>query len=83
MRGRRDANERAIVQALVGCGCVVDRVEGKPYDLVVGRAFQNYLLEVKTRNGTLRASQVKFRREWRGQYAIVRTAEQAIAAVGL
>jgi hypothetical protein len=80
---RRDANEGEIVTALQCVGCDIDYAERKPYDLVVGRAGQTYLLEVKTRKGRLRQSQIDFERDWRGHYAVVRTVEQALTAVGL
>lgn len=80
---RRDEVEPQIVTALQKAGCSVDYAERKPYDLVIGRAGETYLLEVKTRKGRLRDSQVKFEKEWDGHYAIVRTAEAALKAVGL
>ena len=80
---RRDANEREIIAALERAGCVVDRVERRPYDLVVGRGYQNFLLECKAKKGALRASQTQFRRRWFGQYAVVRSPEEALRAVGL
>lgn len=58
-------------------------MERRPYDLVVGRAGYNFLLEVKTKKGTLKASQVAFRQFWPGHYWIVRDADEALKAVGL
>ena len=81
--GRRDNNEAEIVSALVKAGCDVDYVSFKPYDIVVGRSSQSYLLEVKTKKGRMRQSQVDFKRDWRGHYAVVRTPEEALKAVGL
>jgi hypothetical protein len=46
--GRRDSNEPGIVLALTQAGCDVEYAERKPYDLVVGRALNTYLLECKT-----------------------------------
>lgn len=83
MRGRRDDNEPEIVQALEQAGCHVRAAEREPYDLVVGRAGRTYLLEVKTRTGTLTASQISMRASWGGHYAVVRTPAQALKAVGL
>jgi hypothetical protein len=80
---RRDENEQAIVTALQRAGCLVDRVERRPYDLVVGRAGANYLLECKQRLATLTSSQIRFRFLWPGPYAVVRSPEEALKAVGL
>lgn len=80
--GRRDANEPEIVSALTAIGATVDRVERRPYDLVVGYRGHNYLLEVKTHRGKLKSSQIALQAAWRGQYAVVRSAQEAIAVVG-
>ena len=81
--GRRDGNEGEIVSALQKAGVAVDYADRKPYDLVAGRGGASYLLEIKTRKGKLRESQERFIREWPGHYAVVRTAEEALKAVGL
>lgn len=63
----------ASVQILsaVGKGCP---------DLLVGAAFRNWLVEVKSEGGELTDDQVTFVTEWRGQpVAIIRSAEEAIA----
>lgn len=80
---RRDANESEIIDALTQAGCDVVGVERQPFDIVVGRAGRTYLLEVKTAKGKLKVSQIKFRETWRGHYAIVRTVDDALRAVGL
>lgn len=76
---RRDANEAGIVKALVDVGCSVLQVDA--VDLVVGFRGRSYLLEVKTPRGELKPSQERIRAEWRGQYAVVRSVEQALAIV--
>ena len=81
--GRRDYSESAIAGALVKAGCAVEYAVKRPYDLIVGRGGQNYLIEVKTGNAPLRLSQVEFQKTWPGQYAVVRSAEEALRAVGL
>lgn len=80
---RRDSNEAEIVTALQRGGCSVAYAERQPYDLLAGRGGSTYLLEIKQRQGSLRASQLIFQREWKGHYCIVRTPEEALRAVGL
>lgn len=81
--GRRDANEAQIVLALQQAGCDVHYMVNAPWDITVGRGSQSFLLELKTRSGKVKESQEKFLAHWRGHYAICRTAEQALRAVGL
>jgi hypothetical protein len=81
--GRRDSNETPIVKALRKAGCDVEIIGGKPYDLICGRGYRTYLLETKTPMGSLTDSQKTFRRLWRGHYAIVRSPEEALIAVGV
>lgn len=75
-----DANHRAIRDGLEAVGASVD-VKG-PLDLLVGFRGRNYLLEVKTAKGKLRASQERFLGRWRGQAATVRSVEEALAVIG-
>jgi hypothetical protein len=81
--GRRDANEAQIVLALQQAGCDVHYMVKAPWDITVGRAGQAFLLEVKTRKGNVRKSQEQFLASWRGHYAVVRSVEDALKAVGL
>ena len=81
---RRDANEGEIVKALQAIGCSVLRLDA--VDLIVGLRGVNYLLECKdgrksVGNRPLTAAQKKLRAEWRGQYAVVTTVEEALAVV--
>ena len=90
---RRDENEREIVDALRGVGASVHRLDGPGLpDLLVGRAGETYLLEVKRPAGprggvkgrTLTAPQVQFQSEWRGRKAVVvADTWQALEAVGI
>lgn len=84
---RKDANQNDIVDALRKAGCSVE-VMHEPCDLLVGIGGRNILLEVKDSNKPpsarkLTEPQLRFRRLWRGQYAVVETVEQAIKEVGL
>ena len=91
---RRDASEDAIVAALRAAGCSVASwgTDGAP-DLVVGRAGRTWLLEVKqppgprggaTRDGQqLGELQRAWHRKWLGHVAVVHSATEALAAVGL
>lgn len=82
-----DRNQREIVDALKSCGCHVMFI-GKPVDLLIGVRGKNLLLEVKVPKakgepgGKLTPEQEVFFKEWRGQKAVVRTAEEALIVVG-
>jgi hypothetical protein len=78
---RLDANHREIKQALEAVGATVN--EKGPLDLLVGFRGANYLLEVKTARGKLRASQIAFIRDWRGQALVVRDVAAALRAIGV
>ncbi len=76
---RLDANHQAIRDALEQMGATVD--PRCPGDLLVGFEGRNYLLEVKTSKGKLKASQEAFQAGWRGQYAVVRSVDEALRVV--
>ena len=79
-----DANQAEIVSALKSAGCTVYEVR-KPVDLLVGRNGVNYLLEVKNPNGRNRIEpdQDAFFKTWGGSYAIVRSVDDALVAIGI
>ena len=77
---RLDANHAEIRRELERAGAVV--VPDGPVDLLVGFRGRNYLLEIKTEKGKLRESQVRFVRRWTGQVDVVRSAEEALKAIG-
>jgi hypothetical protein len=84
-RARRvDANQKAIVQALRDCGCTVEVLSdvgrGVP-DLLVGNRCRNILLECKVAGAELTAAESEWHRAWRGRVAVVRSVDEAIAAV--
>ena len=81
----RDANHAEIVEAYERLFCSVFEADtvgfGFP-DLVVGISGVTCLVEIKTPDGVLEATQERFIQEWRGQkVVIVRTEEQVIAHV--
>ena len=81
-RCRRDANEPEIVAALRAAGATVEHIE-MPGDLLVGYDGLTFLLEVKAPGKKLSKSQVLFATQWHGHYTVVRTAAEALEAVGL
>lgn len=82
-----DRNQSEIVEALKAGGCDVMFL-GKPVDLLIGVRGKNLLLEVKVPKakgepgGRLTPEQEEFFANWRGQKAVVRTAEEALQVVG-
>jgi Holliday junction resolvase-like predicted endonuclease len=76
---RRDANEPDIVEALRAIGCTI--IQCDAVDLVVGYQGVNHLIEVKTKTGKLKDSQLALQATWRGQYSIARTVDEALKIV--
>ena len=81
-----DLNQPEIVEALRLAGASVKIIthvgEGTP-DLLVGFRRRTFLLEVKSEDGELRESQVKWHRDWKGlPVDVVRTPREALAAIG-
>lgn len=76
-------NEQQIIAALVSVGC--DVVRADDVDLIVGRNGRNFLIEIKrpgrATESRLRPIQKRLRDNWRGQYNIVTTAEEAVSLV--
>ena len=90
-RNAVDANQSDIVDELRKVGCTVSPLsqagEGVP-DLLVGRAGNNYLLEIKDGNKPpsaqkLTTKQRKWHKGWKGSASIVNSVEKALKAVGL
>ena len=80
-----DENQAEIVAALRAVGAsvlILSRVGQGCADLAVGRLGRTYFLEVKTDSGKLTPSEQEFMDGWRGHYAIVRTVDEALAAIG-
>jgi hypothetical protein len=82
---RRDANERAIINALESVGATVMQVSEKGFpDLVVGYLGITWLMEVKAPGKGLTADQQDFHKAWRGsRIHVVESVEQAFRAIGL
>ena len=81
---RTDANHREIATACRWAGATihhVHRVGGGFPDLCVGIAGLNLLVEIKTATGDLNDNERIFHDEWRGQIAVCRTVEEAVALV--
>lgn len=80
-----DQNQQLIVETLRQIGASVEPLHavgrGVP-DLLVGFRDRTYLLEVKTDQGELNADQRAWHGRWRGQVAIVRSADEALNAIG-
>lgn len=86
-----DANQPEVVAALRAAGCSVvslHRVgQGCP-DLLAGKDGKNVLIEVKDGSKPpskrlLTEDQVEFHASWRGQIAIVKSAEDALRLFGV
>jgi len=95
MRAKRiDANQPEIVKALrkIGCSVAVTSAAGDGFpDIVVGRTDihgnkRNWLIEIKDgekipSERKLTKDQVKFHNGWKGQIAVVTSAEEAISLI--
>ena len=79
-----DANHSLIALAARAAGASIHhthRVGGGYPDLSLGIAGLNLLVEVKTDTGRLNENERIWHEEWRGQIAVVRTVEEAVALV--
>lgn len=83
---RVDANQTAIVEALRGVGASVLSLaalgNGVP-DLLVAFRGQCYLLECKSKDGKLTPDQWAWIFMWKGDVAVVRSADEALKAIGV
>lgn len=88
-RARTDANQSKIIRALEQIGCTVADTSavgiGFP-DIVVGFRGRSLLIEIKDgakppSKRKLTPDQQIFKAEWRGQYAVVKDVDEAIAVV--
>lgn len=87
---RTDANQAEIVEILRWSGATVQplhQVGGGCPDLLVGFRGRNYLLEVKDGSKKpsaryLTPAEIDWHDNWRGQVAIVNSADEALEAIG-
>lgn len=81
-----DENQDEIVTSLRMVGASVKCIHmvgaGCP-DILVGFRGRNYLFEIKTEGGQLRANQRRWHEGWHGQVAVIRSIEQALAVLGM
>lgn len=97
-RGKRDTNEKSIIDALRQAGCDVYQLEdrdkaGLPDLLVLRRryAYEGWrteeeiarFLEVKTETGSERPEQQAFRQRWPSLVHVVRTPIEALSVMGI
>jgi len=73
---KRDANEPQIIEVFEKMGISVFRLD-RPVDLLLGYRLFNYLVEVKIPGEKLNKNQVKFQKEFKGSFRIIRTIEEA------
>lgn len=89
-RGKRDANERQIIQALEAAGCGVLQLEdpdnaGVP-DLLVTKPAnilfdaETFLIEVKMPGHDAEPHQKRWHANWPGKVVVAHTAQEALAA---
>lgn len=83
---RADSNQAELVEALRKVGASVfslHRVgQGCP-DILVGYRGRTYLIEVKTKRGTLTPPQIRFIQTWTGDLVhVVRDVDGALRAIG-
>ena len=84
MKHKVDINQPQIVKELrqLGFSVAVTSACGGGYpDITVGdpRTGRNYLFEIKSPGGKLTPAQIKFSRDWRGQWNVIETTEDALA----
>jgi hypothetical protein len=93
-QGQRDSNESEIISSLQAIGATVEPMPtgGGVPDLLVGYKGDNFLMEVKPEpvKGKVFASdvklnpkQVEWHKTWKGQKAVVRTPQEALAVLGI
>lgn len=83
---RIDANQPAIVRELRQLGATVLHLhtlgKGCP-DILVGHKGKLFLFEIKGPKGLLTAEQACWHTLWRGQVAVIRSIEDAMAVMGI
>jgi len=81
MAKRTDSNQASIVHLLREFGAAVwvtsNCGHGAP-DLVVSYGGQTFLMEVKAEGGKLTPAEEEWRKNWRGNYYIIHSVEEAV-----
>jgi hypothetical protein len=78
---RVDANQSSIVAGLreFGASVVSTHMVGHGYpDINVGFRGVNYCFEIKDKGGKLTPAEVKWRDNWKGNYYVIHSIEEAI-----
>lgn len=78
---RKDKNHNQIVYELKQLNISVwelHNVGGGMSDLIIGYAFTNFLIEIKTDKGRQSDSQKLFEQYWQGQYKIVHNTDEIL-----
>ena len=82
-KAKRDKNEPEIINTLIHAGASVERLSlPNVPDLLVGFRGNNYLMEVKSLNGSLKTDQATWHQAWHGQVIVVRSPYQALQVIG-
>ena len=86
LAARTDAIQTEVVLGLRRFGysvqCLHTVGKGCP-DLLVGKARQNWLIELKSPGGRLTRDELEWITKWQGQVAIAHSLEEALAAIGV
>lgn len=81
-----DANQAEIVRGLREVGASVQSLapmgDGVP-DIVCGYKGGNWLFEIKTAKGKLTADELEWHQAWCGQVCVIRSLDDALAAIGV
>jgi Holliday junction resolvase len=87
MRHRADKNQKEIVDKLRDAGVsvlILSQVGKGCPDLLLGYNRKNYLVEIKTEVGKLKAEQKAFMNKWHGRPVVVaRSINEIYAIIGL
>lgn len=88
---RRDGNQKEFIEDMETIGATVvdlSSIGGGCGDVLVGWNFRNWLFELKDPSQAPcdrkpRPSQVKFEQDWKGQYKLVETSDEAMRLMGV
>lgn len=83
-RGKVDANQRAIADALRAAGvgvCLLSSAGDGIPDMLCSTHERTWLMEVKGAKGRLTDDQTRFFATWPGEIQLVRTVDDALATI--